>query len=260
MNDELLITHIFVCIDDTIAGLDLDPQPGPAGQLSLSEILSLMVLQPLLKPAQSLKCFHRWVYHNLKHLFPNLVEYSRLTRLFQTAQEFLVVVLQKLANMRSFGLVADGTSLPVMHVRRGPFAKSFRQARKVYCASKHEWSWGFLLELVLDQAGQIAFFNVSTEAEIRQLTHILEDLKDRWVLADKGNRGKAIHEKLWQEKQIRIKITQSKERTWIENVIGVLKTKLGLDRIRVRTKPALMARLKAIFCAYNLASALNLPI
>ena len=125
---------------------------------------------------------------------------------------------------------------------------------------KNEWYWGFLLELVIDQAGQVAFFTVAVDAEIRQLVNILEDLTDRWVLGDKGNRGKAIHKRLWEEKQIAIKLTQAKERTWIENVIGVAKCKLGLDRIRVRTFASLMARVTAILCAYNRHLKLDFPI
>ena len=169
-------------------------------------------------------------------------------------------VLKKLSDQSSFGLVADGTALPVMHVKRGPYAKSFREARKVKCASKNEWYWGFLLELVIDQTSCIAFFSIYVAAEIRQLENILEDLCDRWVLGDKGNRGKAIHKRLWDEKQIAIKITNTKERNWIENVIGILKNKLGLDRIHVRKMSALMARVTAILCAYNFIQLLNLPI
>jgi hypothetical protein len=168
--------------------------------------------------------------------------------------------LKKLSNPNSFGLVADGTALPVMHVKRGPYAKSFRDGRKIYCASKKEWYWGFLLELVIDQVGNIIFFSISVAAEIRQLTEILEDLADKWLLGDKGNRGKKIHEHLWKEKQIRIKITNGKERNWIENVIGVLKDKLGLDQIHVRKTPSLLARVTSILCAYNLVQLLNLPL
>jgi len=116
------------------------------------------------------------------------------------------------------------------------------------------------LELIIDQTGLIAFFSVSVAAEIRQLTDILEDLCDRWLLGDKGNRGHHIHERLWRDKQIRIKITNGKERNWIENVIGVLKDKLGLDQIHVRKTPSLIGRVAAILCAYNLVQILNLPL
>jgi len=96
MNDETIITHIFVCIDDIVKNLSVDPEPGPAGRLSLSEILTLMVLHPILKPGWTLKGFHRWIQSNLLEMFPHLTEYSRLRRLFKKAQEFLVVVQQKI--------------------------------------------------------------------------------------------------------------------------------------------------------------------
>jgi hypothetical protein len=256
MNDEMIITHVFVCIDDIIRNLDLDTHPGPTGELGLSEIITLMALHPLLKPGRDLKYFHHWLQENWLHFFPKLVEYSRLTRLFKQYGDFL----KRLSDVNSFGLVADGTALPVMHLRRGPWGKVFRNGRLIKCASKNEWYWGFLLQLVIDQAGHVAFFSVSTAAEIRQLVAILEDLKDRWVLGDKGYRGKEIHETLWEEKQIKIKLTNNKERTWIENVIGVLKNRLGLDRIRVRTMESLLVRVTAVLCAYNLSLVLNLPI
>jgi len=116
-----------------------------------------------------------------------------------------------------------------MHAVRGPYAKSFRNGRKIKCASKKQWFWGFLLELVIDQAGRIAFFSISTAAEIRPLEDILKNLANRWVLGDLGNRGKEIHERLWLDKQIRIKLTGGKQRQWIENVIGMLKERLDLE-------------------------------
>jgi hypothetical protein len=260
MNDETLITTIFVTIDDLLQTFGIDPHPGPSGHLSLSEVLTLMVLHPLLKPFTSLKYFHRWVKNNMLSFFPGFVEYSRLTRLFVNVQEYLVVVLQKLANLNSFGLIADGTTVSVMETVRGPYGKSFRDARKVKCVSKRHWAWGFLLEMVIDQAGLIAFFSVGTAAEVKQLQNLMEDLADRWLLGDRGNRGKVWHERIWEEKQIKVKITGGKERQWIENVFGVLKGKLGLDKIRVRKTPAFLARLKAILCSYNLSQVLNLPI
>jgi hypothetical protein len=55
----------------------------------------------------------------------------------------LVVVLEKLTKLKSFGLIADGTTVSVMETVRGPYAKSFRDARKVKCVSKRQWAWGF---------------------------------------------------------------------------------------------------------------------
>jgi|GEM_PF-4841592 len=50
--------------------------------------------------------------------------------------------MQKLANLNSFGLVADRTTVCVMEAIRGKFAKSFRNARKVYSTNKKNWYFG----------------------------------------------------------------------------------------------------------------------
>ena len=161
-----IITDVFVVVDEWVKQLVLDPEPGPASRLSLSELLRLAILPPLLKPFVRLKRFHQWASANWLSCFTALVEYSRFTRLLS---EFLNILLRKASHTNRFALVADGTTVPVMKVIRGPYAKSFRDARKVYSASKKQWNWGFMLELVIEQAGAIAFFSLSTAAEIRQL-------------------------------------------------------------------------------------------
>lgn len=260
MNDTDIMTLIFASIDDIVKTIELDPKPGIEGRLNESEILTLMVLHPILKPFCDLKRYYLWILFNYRHLFPDIPEYSRITRLFNNNREYLIVIMQKLADLNSFGLVADGTCVGVMETIRGKFAKSFRNARFVRCASKNEWHYGFILEAIIDQQGLIAFANVGTQAEVKQLEYMLDDLKDRWVLADAGNRGKEIHQRLWNDKQVKIKVTGGKERQWIENVFGYMKEKLGLNKIRVRTTPAFLSRLFSILCAYNLIMTLNLPI
>lgn len=261
MNDTDMITLIFATIDDIVKSIDLDLKPGPKGNLSESEILTLMVLHPILKPFCKLSRFYQWINCNFRHLFPNIPDYTRILRLFESNKELLFYVMTKLSDPNSFGLVVDGTPVGVMEAIRGKFAKSFTDARKVKCASKKEWHFGFLLVLMIDQQGCITTANIGIEAEVKQLENILEDLKDRWVLADLGYRGKDIHKKFWDDKQIAIKLTGGKERQWIENVIGFLKDKLGLSRIRgVRKTPAFLARVYSMLCAYNLCVKLNLPI
>ena len=86
MNDIDLTINIFAVIDDIIKSIAIDPKPGPDGRLTESEILTLMVLHPVLKPFCDLKRFYNWALHNLKDLFPNLsklimVELSQLIML-----------------------------------------------------------------------------------------------------------------------------------------------------------------------------------
>lgn len=260
MNDIDITISIFAVIDDIIKSIELDPKPGRAGILNESEILTLMILHPILKPFQDLKRFHNWILHNFKHLFPNIPEYSRITRLFNNNQEYLIVVMQKLADLNSFGAIADGTTISVMETIRGKFAKSFRNARKVYSTSKKCWYFGFLLEMIIDSEGKISHISVGKEAEVKQLQNLLEDLRDKWLLCDKGNRNAKVWQEFWEDKQIKVKITGGKERQWIENVFGFLKTKLGLDKIRVRKMPSFLSRLYAILCSYNLILTLGLAI
>jgi hypothetical protein len=60
---------------------------------------------------------------------------------------------------------------------------------------------------------------------------------------------------------VKVKITGGKERQWIENVIGFMKDKLGLERIRKIRKPSsFSAKVFSIICAYNTIVLLNLSI
>lgn len=260
MNDINLSINIFAVIDDIIKSIEIDSKPGPAGRLSESEILTLMILHPILKPYCDLKRFHYWLLFNFKHLFPNLPEYSRMTRLFNNYQEYLMVIMQKLSNRNSFGLVADGTTISVMEAIRGKFAKSFRNARKVYSTSKKSWYFGFLLEMIIDSKGKISYVSIGKEHEVRQLENLLEDLQDKWLLCDRGTRYAKKWQEYWEDKQLKVKITGGKERQWIENVFGFLKTKLGLDKIRVRSMKSFLSRVYAILCCYNIILELDLTI
>ena len=178
MNDIDITISIFAVIDDIIKSIQIDIKPGPNGKLVESEILTLMVLHPVLKPFCDLKRFHSWVLYNLKKLFPNIPEYSRITRLFNNNQEYLIVVLQKLANLNSFGIIADGTTVSVQE-------KLNQQVKKC-------WYFGFLLEMIIDSKGKISHVSVGKEAEVKQLQNLLEDLKDKWLLCDKGNRNAKV--------------------------------------------------------------------
>jgi hypothetical protein len=44
--------------------------------------------------------------------------------------------MQKSANLNRFGLIADGTTVSAIEAIRGKFAKSFRNARKVYSTNE----------------------------------------------------------------------------------------------------------------------------
>lgn len=102
MNDIDITVSIFAVIDDIIKSIELDPKPGIEGRLNESEILTLMVLHPILKPFCDLKRFHLWISFNFRHLFPNIPEYSRITRLFNSNREYLIVVILHMRLIMAF--------------------------------------------------------------------------------------------------------------------------------------------------------------
>jgi len=261
LNDRDIITLVFVYVDDLFIKVGLDPKTGPNGKLTASEIVTLMVIQPILKPYFNIKGFYKWINLNLMSEFPNMPEYSRVTRLFRNNRELVMIVMKSLCDQNSFGLLIDGTCVPVMETIRGKYAKSFRDARKVRSASKNEWYWGFLMVLLVDQKGKISHCNIDISAEVRQMEYLLEDLVDRWILGDKGFRGQDLHKRLWENNQVAIKITGGKERQWIENVFGFLKERFGLDQIRkIRKTPSFLAKIFSMLCAYNFVVEFNLAI
>jgi hypothetical protein len=261
MNYTDMITTIYYRIDEAVKSNKSPIKPGPTGKLSESEIITIMVIQPIIMPFCDSKRYYRVLADNFKYLFPHIPCYERMLRLFKKFKDKLIELMHHLSLQSSFGLIADGTSVSVMETIRGKFAKSFRDARKVPCISKREWYWGFVLVLLIDQSGTLAFASIGTGSEVAQFKEIVKDLKDRWILSDRGFRGMEYRERFWNDNQVKIKITGGKERQWIENVIGFLKDKLGLARIRkIRKSNAFFVRVFSILCAYNLIIQLGLTI
>ena len=131
----------------------------------------------------------------------------------------------------------------------------------MFCASKAQWYYGFLLVLLVDQAGTITFASINKKDERVQFKEIVQTFKDKWILCDRGYRNKAFHKELWDNNQVKVKITGGKERQWIENIFGFLKDKFGLERIRkVRKTESFLVRVFSMLCAYNLKINLNLSI
>ena len=261
MNNIKLIISVFVLVDDAVKQIKFKPKPGPASNLNNSEIFTIMLIQPMIMPFCDLKRFYNMFKSNYLELFPKLPSYNRLVKIYEANKNTLLELMQILAKPDDFGLVVDGTTISTMEAIRGKFGKSFRDARKVYCASKRKWDWGYELVLMLDQHGTLPFASLNKEHENIQFKELVKELRDRLILADRCYRGKDFNQKIWNEQQVKVKITGGKERQWIENVIGFMKDKLGLERIRKIRKPsAFSAKVFSIICAYNAIILLNLPI
>lgn len=261
MNNTELITSVYVLVDDAVKQIKFKPKPGPNSKLSNAELFTIMLVRPMILPFCDFKRFYNMFKYNYLNLFPNLPSYKRLLVLYKNNKANLLKLMKILANPNAFGFVVDGTTISTMEAIRGKFAKSFRNARKVYCASKRKWDWGYELLLVLDQYGTLPFASMSKDKENVQFKELSKELKDSLVLADRGFRGKDFNQSLWEKQQVKVKITGGKERQWIENVIGFLKDKLGLERIRkIRNAITFHSTVFSILCAYNAIILLDLPI
>jgi hypothetical protein len=261
MNNIDLITSVFVLIDDAVKQIKFNPKPGPVSKLSNSELFTIMLVRPMIMPFCNFKRFYNMFKDNYLHLFPNLPSYKRFLVLYKNNRENLLQLMKILANPNAFGFVVDGITVSTMEAIRGKFAQSFRDARKVYCTSKRKWDWGYELLIILDQYGTLPFASMSKEKENVQFKELSKKLKDSLIIADRGFRGKDFNQNLWENQQVKIKITGGKERQWIENVVGFLKDKLGLERIRkIRNDITFHSTVFSILCAYNAIVLLNLPI
>lgn len=261
MNNIELITSVYVLIDDAIKQIKFKPKPGPLANLSNSELFTIMLVRPMIMPFCDCKRFYNMFKANYLDLFPKLPSYKRFLKLYNSNVDNLLQLMKVLASPDNFGFVVDGTTISTMEAIRGKFAKSFRNARKVYCASKHKWDWGYELVLILDQHGTLPFASMSKAKENVQFKELSKKLKDCLVLAGRGFRGKDFNQKLWDEQQVKVKITGGKERQWIENVIGFMKDKLGLERIRkIRNDVTFHSSVFSIICAYNAIVLLDLHI
>lgn len=261
MNNIDLITSVYVLVDDAIKQIKFKPKPGPESKLSNSELFTIMLIRPMIMPFCDLKRFYTMFKDNYLGLFPNLPSYKRMTELYNINKNYLLELMKILANPEDFGLVVDGTTIATMEAIRGKFAKSFRDARKVYCTSKHKWDFGYILVLIMDQHGTLPFASMNREHENIQFKELSKELKNKLILADRCYRGRDFNQMLWDKQQVKVKITGGKERQWIENVIGFMKEKLGLERIRkIRKNTTFSAMVFSIICAYNTIIMLNLSI
>ena len=261
MNNIELIISVYVLVDDAVKQIKFKSKPGPISKLNNSELFSIMLVRPMIMPFCDFKRFYNMFRANYLELFPKLPSYKRFLVLYKNNKDNLLELMKILANPDSFGFVIDGTTISTMEAIRGKYAKSFREARKVYCASKRKWDWGYELLLILDQYGTLPFASMSKNKENVQFKELSKHLKDSLVLADRGFRGKDFNQELWDNQQVKVKITGGKERQWIENVIGFLKDKLGLERIRkIRNDITFHSTVFSIICAYNAIILLDLHI
>ena len=170
-------TAIYVTVDDMLAA---DPALGPerpavgtAAQLSDAELLTLAVLQALLRSYTTEARFLRYANEQLKALFPYLPKRPAYNKRPRRSAQMMAAVTRALANACSawwddLWLVG---STPVECGRSRETAKRSDLAGWAsygYCASHSRWPWGLRLHVIATPSGlPIAFALASPKEDER---------------------------------------------------------------------------------------------
>ena len=155
MTDEILLSdndftiHLFCIVDDKMINI---PEHSQA-DLYPSEVVALALLFAL--KGRGNRAFYRWVFKNLRHLFPNLPERTRLFRLFNSHQKWIDLFL---AEPTLIGVI-DGFGIELIHPRRE--GRSEKQIGKKGLSNKR-WIVGGKLCLLLNNIGLVVGWDVDT--------------------------------------------------------------------------------------------------
>ncbi|MBL0941347.1 MAG: hypothetical protein IBJ00_01260 [Alphaproteobacteria bacterium] len=121
------ITALFFCLDEFCKSyeewekhrlIDTGKKRDRSCQMSLSEMLTIMVLFHL-SPCKNFKYFYTFhIMHLHKQDFPTLLSYTRFVQLMPRLFIPLCMLLQSLFGEKTGTYIADATSLPVCHNKR----------------------------------------------------------------------------------------------------------------------------------------------
>lgn len=136
-----------------ILGLQ-DTHPGPKPQMSLSEIITIVILFHQ-SGYRCFKCYYQgYVQKHLQSEFPTLVSYTRLVELMPRTADLLVLYLFSLFGQPTGISFIDATAIVVCRNQR---IRRHRVFRGLAARGKTSmgWFYGFKLHLVINDRGEI---------------------------------------------------------------------------------------------------------
>lgn len=192
------ITDIFVLVDDALPKAVRQPQGGRPPRLSDSEVITALVWNTLVVPAQTLKDIHRWITIDHQSDFPQTLSYSAFAAACHRAVPALLTVLERLLQVEAPLRIVDGTMLPVCKNHR---ANHYQVAKALVAWGKNHqgWHFGFKLHAAVDLAGQLCSL-AFTPANVHE-AQVLPDLVNqhtRLVVGDTAYNAKRTKAYLWQ--------------------------------------------------------------
>ena len=173
MPTEDFITELFCRVDDVMHH-EHDVPKHPQASLYPSDVVTLGLLLAL--KGTGTRAFYRWANRDLRPLFPQLPERTRLFRLFATHRDWTRLFLEVPTVL---GL-CDSYGIELVHpMRQG---RSEQQIGKKGL-SNHRWIVGIKLALVLNQWGLVVDWDSDTANVSDQVFHpLIEQFEETMIV------------------------------------------------------------------------------
>ena len=266
---DTLVTALYVRIDDLLAAhpewAPERPAVGIAPRLSDAELVTLAVLQALLGFDSEAR-FIRYATAHLHPWFlfvPQRPGYNkRLRRSGELMKHMIGALARDCPSFHDDVRVVDSTPVECGRSRETQRRSDLAGwAAYGYCASHSRWFWGLRLHLITTPSGlPVAYALTGAKADERDtcldmITHAGIARRGLTLIADKGYRRASFEDQLNAAGIALIRPAAKTEpprpgrrflrplRQIIESVNWTLKSQLGLERHRGRTRPGVAARI-----------------
>ena len=280
-----LCTYVYVIVDELYQAVAAphDHRPGPAAELSDSEVITLSLVAELVELDQERR-FVAYVRRNHLALFPRLPERSRFNRRRRALTEvtnrirgaLMQLVLARLTPEERDLCVIDSLPVPVVgfHQARGRH-RWYGEASYGYVASKKLTIFGYKLHLLLTHSGLILDFARAPahHADGALTEQLLLDKHWLTALGDKAYLHAALQDLLaWRNDLVLLAPTRANQRAQlpatlaralthfrqaIETVNSQLAGQFQIERNRAKCVSGLCARIQAKLTAHTLGLYLN---
>jgi hypothetical protein len=276
------IIGIFVMADDFIEKHFPERalrQRGPLPTLSDSEVITMEVVGEYLG-FNTDKSIYQYFRRHWKDCFPRLPDRTNFSRQCANLWRVKETFIYYLAKDRDrFIQILDSMPLEVCKFARAKTAKVFKGE-----ASYGKWFgmtfFGFRLHLKITSYGLIERF-VLAPANIHDIRFVESLTKDdwhSWILADKGYRSQALHNRLWNEKNVFLHTSYrridtkpsifpkqtvrklSGMRRLIETVFGQLEQHFSIKKVWARDTWHLLNRIIRKILSHSCCVILNLNL
>jgi hypothetical protein len=236
------------------------------GQLSLSEIMTIIVYFHASHYRDFKHYYTEYVEGHLRPYFPALVSYSRFVELMPRALVPLCGYLHTRKGRCTGITFVDSTSLAVCHNRRISRHRVFA-GYATRGKSSMGWFYGFKLHLMVNDEGELLAFRV-TAAEVNDQGPVERMARRLWgqLFGDRGYISRALHKALWAQGLALITLLRRnmkprllrlwdrlmlRKRFLIETINDQLKNISQIEHSRHRSLPGFMVNLVGGLIAYT---------